>query len=133
MEQKLLDELVTKAQEYANNNDKKALTDMLKCFDKMYYEPSFEGGIPDEIYEQLVDIYDEKFGKDKTYHETKGVGAKNTGIDTRKDVKLPYHMGTILKFVSAMLDPKKGTSAWSKLVYKRKFIMNFQKRINQNY
>ena len=56
MDQKLLDELVTKAQEYANNNDKKALADMLKCFDKMYYEPSFEGGIPDEIYEQLVDI-----------------------------------------------------------------------------
>ena len=121
MDQKLLDELVTKAQEYANNNDKKALADMLKCFDKMYYEPSFEGGIPDEIYEQLVDIYDEKFGKDKTYHETKGVGGKNTSIDTRKDVKLPYHMGTILKFVSAMLDPKKGTSAWSKPVYKRKF------------
>ena len=61
MDQKLLDELVTKAQEYANNNDKKSLTDMLKCFDRMYYEPSFEGGIPDDIYEQLVDIYDEKF------------------------------------------------------------------------
>ena len=94
MDQKLLDELITKAQEYADNNDKKALSRYAEsAFDKMYYEPSFEGGIPDDIYEQLVDIYDEKFGKDKTYHETKGVGAKNTSIDTRKDVKLTVSHG----------------------------------------
>ena len=122
--QNLLDEIVTAAQEYADNNNKKSLIDMLKCFDEMYYEPTFEGGIPDDIYEQLVDIYDAKFGKNKTYHEIKGVGAgviNNNNVDIRKDVKLPYHMGTILKFVSAMLDPKKGISEWSKPIYKRKF------------
>ena len=122
MDQNLLDELITKAQELVNKNDKKGLIEMLKCFDKLYYEPSFEGGIPDDIYEQIVEIYDNKFGKSKTYHEVKGVGSSGVKtIDTRKDIKLPYHMGTILKFVAAMLDPKKGTSDWSKEVYERKF------------
>ena len=123
--QALLDELITTAQEYADSNKKKSLINMLKCFDEMYYEPSIEECIPDDIYEQIVEIYNTKYGKDKTYHEMKGIGAgviKKDNIDIRQDVKLPYHMGTILKFVSAMLNLKAGKSEWSKPLYEKKFI-----------
>ena len=111
MNKQLLDELITKAQEFIENKDKKGLKGLLNCLDKMYYQPSFEGGVPDEIYDQIVDLYDTAFSKDKLYHQLKGVGAKGKiSIDTRKDIILPYHMGTILKFSAMMID--KNNSEW---------------------
>ena len=67
MNKQLLDELITKAQEFIENKDKKGLKGLLNCLDKMYYQPSFEGGVPDEIYDQIVDLYDTAFSKDKLY------------------------------------------------------------------
>lgn len=101
MDQDLLDEIMTKVQEFVAAKNEEGLRSLLGCFDRMYYNST--GGIDDQLYDQIVDIYDKHFSKGKGYHQLKGVGAASTAsVDTRKDVKLPYHMGTILKF-SAML------------------------------
>ena len=107
MDQDLLDEIMTKVQEFVANNNETGFRHLLGCFDKMYYNS--DGGIDDQLYDQIVDIYDKHFsiGK-KTYHQLKGVGATATkNVDTRKDVKLPYHMGTILKFSAMLVGGKK--------------------------
>ena len=67
---------------------RKGLRNILACFDRLYYQPTIDEGIPDAIYDQVVEIYDEKFGKKKTYHQKKGVGAKGiVSTDTRKRCK----------------------------------------------
>ena len=61
MDQSLLNDIITKAQEYAMANDEKQLRKMLQCFDKRYYQPDTDTAIPDVIYDQVVEIYDNKF------------------------------------------------------------------------
>jgi len=124
MDQNLIDEIITTAQEMAANNDEKGLRNILACFDRLYYQPTIDEGVPDAIYDQVVEIYDEKFGKKKTYHQKKGVGAKGqASADTRKDVKLPYYMGTVNKFSAMMVDATKGLSKWRNrpVNYEKKF------------
>jgi len=74
---------------------------------------------------KLWKFYDSKFGKKKTYHQKKGVGAKGVAsTDTRKDVKLPYYMGTVNKFSAMMVDADKGLSKW------RSKPVNYEKKFN---
>ena len=123
MKQQLLDELMTKSQEFVATKNKKGFQSLLQCLDKLYYNPNTIGdAVPDDIYDQLVDTYDTTFPKGKTYHELKGVGAKGeASIDTRADIKLPYHMGTILKFSAMMVDKNKSEWRTRPHNYERKF------------
>ena len=125
MDQTLIDEIMTRAQELASKKDKKGLKALLNCFDKLYYQPEIEGEVPDVIYDQIVEIYDKNFSKKgKGYHDLKGVGAKgSTSVDVRKDVKLPYYMGTVNKFSAMMIDAATNKSTWrtKPINYKKKF------------
>jgi len=124
MKQQLLDELMTKAQEFVSTKNKKGMKALLNCLDKLYYQPKTTGdAVPDDIYDQLVDMYDTTFSKGKSYHELKGVGAAagTASIDTRADIKLPYHMGTILKFSAMMVTKNKSEWRMRPHNYERKF------------
>jgi len=124
MKQQLLDELMTKAQEFVATKNKKGMKGLLNCLDKLYYQPKTTGdAVPDDIYDQLVDMYDTTFSKGKSYHEIKGVGAAagTVSIDTRADINLPYHMGTILKFSAMMVTKNKSEWRMRPHNYERKF------------
>ena len=123
MDEELLSEIMTRAHELVATKNKKEFTELLKCFDRLYYhhaEAAAEG-IPDSFYDSLVEMYSANFGD---YQDIQGVGADGEkGINIRKDHKLPYFMGTVEKLSAYLKDAETHTTMWrtKPVDYKRKF------------
>ena len=110
MDDNLMNEIMTKVQEYEKENKKKSFEKLLSCFDQLYYQhqSSFVDTVPDSFYDSLVDRYSDKWGEN---WDAKHVGAKGEAAsDINKDVRLPFYMGTILKFFSVL--DKDGNVVW---------------------
>ena len=134
MDDDLHSEIVTRVDELIENRDHEGLVSLLKCFDQMYYyhTDAKNPGVPDAVYDNIVLRHDEEFADEYgTYATIQGVGAAPiTGVDIRRDYKLPYYMGTVRKVLAELVD-QKSTKKWP--CGKTIWIDDAQKRAFERY